>query len=81
MLAQQLPFDLTGIDYSMTALFIVICVERAMNRADRLPMAIGGACAALCLMLLGPDRFLAPALAATAVLLTAVDTAGRRRAA
>ena len=81
VLAQQLPFDLTGIDYSMTALFIVICVERAMNRADRLPMAIGGACAALCLMLLGPDRFLAPALAATAVLLTAVDTAGRRRAA
>lgn len=81
VLAQQLPFDLTGIDYSMTALFIVICVERAMNRADRLPMAIGGACAALCLMLLGPDRFLAPALAATAVLLMAMDTAGRRRAA
>lgn len=81
VLAQQLPFDLTGIDYSMTALFIVICVERAMNRTDRLPMAIGGACAALCLMLLGPDRFLAPALAATAVLLMAMDTAGRRRAA
>ena len=81
VLAQQLPFDLTGIDYSMTALFIVICVERAMNRADRLPMAIGGACAALCLLLLGPDRFLAPALAATAVLLVAMDTAGRRRAA
>ena len=80
VLAQQLPFDLTGIDYSMTALFIVICVERAMNRADRLPMAIGGACAALCLMLLGPDRFLAPALAATAVLLMAMDM-GRRRAA
>lgn len=81
VLAQQLPFDLTGIDYSMTALFIVICVERAMNRTDRLPMAIGSACAALCLMLLGPDRFLAPALAATAVLLMAMDTAGRRRAA
>ena len=81
VLAQQLPFDLTGIDYSMTALFIVICVERAMNRADRLPMAIGGACAVVCLMLLGPDRFLAPALAATAVLLMAMDTAGRRRTA
>ena len=81
VLAQALPFDLTGIDYSMTALFIVICVERAMNRANRLPMVIGGACAALCLMLLGPDRFLAPALAATAVLLVAMDTVGRRKAA
>lgn len=70
LLAQQLPFDLTGIDYSMTALFIVICLERALNRADRLPVAIGGVCAMACLLWLGPDRFLAPALALTAVLLT-----------
>ena len=75
VLAQQLPFDLTGIDYSMTALFIVICLERALNRADRVPVAVGGACAVLFLLLLGPDRFLAPALAATAALLLAMDTA------
>jgi len=75
LLAQQLPFDLTGIDYSMTALFIVICLERALNRSDRLPVAIGGACSVVCLLLLGPDRFLAPALALTAVLLVALDTA------
>ena len=81
VLAQQLPFDLTGIDYSMTALFIVICVERAMNRADRLPMAIGGACALVCLLLLGTDRFLAPALAATAVLLLGMNAARGRKGA
>ena len=81
VLAQQLPFDLTGIDYSMTALFIVICVERAMNRADRLPMATGGACALVCLLLLGPDRFLAPALAATAVLLLGMNAARGRKGA
>lgn len=73
LLAQQLPFDLTGIDFSMTALFIVICVERAGNRADWLPMALGGVCAAAALALLGPQRFLAPALAATALLLTVMD--------
>jgi len=70
ILASQLPFDLTGIDYSMTALFIVICVERAMNRADRLPLVIGAVCSVLSLMVLGPDAFLAPALAVTAILLT-----------
>ena len=75
VLASQLPVDLTGIDYSMTALFIVICVERAMNRADRLPLALGGVCAAVCLALLGPDNFLAPALALTAFLLTATEVA------
>ena len=78
ILASQLPFDLTGIDYSMTALFIVICVERAMNRADRLPMAIGAVCSVVSLMLLGPDAFLAPALGVTAALLTMM---GRKEAA
>lgn len=77
ILASQLPFDLTGIDYSMTALFIVICVERAMNRVDRLPLAIGAVCSAASLMVLGPDAFLAPALAVTAVLLTLM---GRKEA-
>ena len=81
LLAQQLPFDLTGIDFSMTALFIVICLERALNREDRLPVAVGGACAIVRLFLLGPDRFLAPALAATAVLLMALDTARRGKGA
>ena len=81
VLAQALPFDLTGIDYSMTALFIVICVDRAKNKADRLPAVIGGACALVCLMLLGPDKFLAPALAVTAVLLMGVESVGRGKAA
>ena len=76
-LAQQLPFDLTGIDFAMTALFIVIATERALSRADRLPLAVGGACALVFLLLLGPDRFLAPALALTAVLLVALDAAGK----
>ena len=80
-LAQQLPFDLTGIDFSMTALFIVICLERALNKADRLPVAVGFACAIVCLLLLGPDAFLAPALAATALLLMLLDAARKGAAA
>ena len=73
LMAQGLPFDLTGIDFSMTALFTVICVERAMNRADRLPLALGAAVSVCALLLLGPDAFLAPALAATALALTVMQ--------
>ena len=73
VLATNLPFDLTGIDFSMTALFIVICVERAMARENRAALAVGAVCALACLALLGPDGFLAPALALTAILLTAMD--------
>ena len=80
-LAQQLPFDLTGIDFSMTALFIVICLERALSREDRMPVALGGGCALLFLLLLGPDQFLAPALAATALLLAVLDGAKARKGA
>jgi predicted branched-subunit amino acid permease len=76
---EQLPVDLTGIDFSMTALFIVICLERALNRAERLPVAIGGACAVICLLVLGPDNFLAPALALTAVLLMMIQAASGRK--
>ena len=80
-LAQQLPFDLTGIDFAMTALFIVIATERALSREDRLPLMLGGVCAVSCLLLLGPDKFLAPALALTAVLLVVLDAAGKGAAA
>ena len=81
LLAQQLPFDLTGIDFSMTALFIVFCVERALDQGGRLPVFVGGVCAIICLLLLGPDAFLAPALAATAVLLMALDAVSHRKGA
>lgn len=73
LLASSLPVDLTGIDFSMTALFIVICVERARERGSRASIAVGAACALVSLALLGPERFLAPALAATALALTAAD--------
>ena len=73
LLAASLPFDLTGIDFSMTALFIVICVERALQKENHLALTVGAGCAIGSLMTLGPDAFLAPALALTALLLTAMD--------
>jgi len=73
LLASNLPFDLTGIDFSMTALFIVICVERALQKENHLALVVGACCAIGSLITLGPDRFLAPALMYTALLLTAMD--------
>ena len=72
-LAQGLPFDLTGIDFSMTALFVVICVEKALKAKNRISMLIGGGCSLAMLFLLGQSAFLAPALTLTALLLTVID--------
>ena len=80
MLASSLPVDLTGIDFSMTALFIVICVERARERGSRAAMAVGATCALVSLALLGPEHFLAPALAATALVLTVADVVRKEAA-
>ena len=57
-----LPFDTTGIDFAMTALFIVIAVEQWQAYKSRFPALWGAGCALACLLLLGPDRFLIPAL-------------------
>ena len=70
VLATALPLDLTGIDFAMTALFIVICAEKAMERRNRPALALGALISLAMLFLLGPDRFLAPALAVTAAVLT-----------
>lgn len=54
-----------GIDFAMTALFLVIAVEQWQSNARHAPVYLGAAGTAACLLLFGPDngRFLIPALA------------------
>lgn len=68
-LGAQIPFDTTGIDFAMTALFVVIFVEQWLDARDHMPALTGGGCALVCCVLFGPDRFLPPALLATVGLL------------
>ncbi len=44
-----LPFNSEGIDFAMTALFVVIFVEQWMDRKNRIPELLGVAAALLCL--------------------------------
>lgn len=59
---ELLSFDLTGIDFAMTALFVVIFVEQWLAAKSHLPALIGLSCGVLCLLLFGADGFLLPAL-------------------
>lgn len=70
--AGGLPLDFTGIDFSMTALFLVIFLEQWRGAKSHLPALLGLGCGAVFLLALGPDNFLLPALCTTvAVLLLA----------
>ena len=78
-LGQIIPFDMTGIDFAMTALFVVIFVDQWKGAKSHLPALTGGVCAVVSLLLFGTDAFLLPALCATCVLLLAERTAISRK--
>lgn len=72
IIGSLLTFDTTGIDFAMTALFVVIFVEQWRESKGHFPAVVGGGCALVSLLFFGPDRFLPPALiAAVAILLLA----------
>ena len=62
-----IPFDSTGIDFAMTALFIVIFVEQWLDHKQHLPAVLGVVTTIVCLMIFGPEYFLIPAMALIAV--------------
>ena len=67
-----LPFDFSGIDFSLTALFLTVVVEQWLAGGDHAPALIGAGASAGCLLLFGPDRFLLPSMGVITVLLLAL---------
>lgn len=57
-----IPFDTTGIDFAMTALFVVIFVEQWKGAKSHLPAMAGLICGVLSLLIFGADRFILPAM-------------------
>lgn len=72
LVGSQITFDSTGIDFSMTALFIVIVVEQWQEQRTHIPAVLGALCGILWLLLLGPDRFILPVLCSCVVILLAM---------
>lgn len=44
LIGQIIPFDLTGVDFSLTALFAVLTVEQLLKTKDLVPILIGAVC-------------------------------------
>lgn len=57
-----IPFDAKGIDFAMTALFIVIFTEQWLSGGKRIPAVIGVASTALFRILFGRDNFILPSM-------------------
>ena len=66
---QLLGLDTTGVDFAMTALFIVIAVDQWRAYPKHLPALLGGVATVVCLLLFGADNMLVPALAVIVLVL------------
>lgn len=72
LLGPILPFDSTGMDFAMTALFVVIFVEQWLSAKSHIPAVLGVGISLVCLLLLGPTRFVIPAMVLITLALGAV---------
>lgn len=57
------PFDTTGMDFALTALFVVLFLEQWKRRENRPAGVLGILCAAVSLAAFGPENLVVPAMA------------------
>ena len=70
-----IPFSSEGIDFAMTALFVVIFVEQWMSSPNRVPALIGVVAAVGGVLIFGTDNFVLP----TMIIIVSVLILGRRK--
>lgn len=62
LVGSLLPINSEGIDFAMTALFVVIFIEQWMEKKNRIPAVIGVVGAFVCLQIFGADSFVLPSM-------------------
>ncbi|MCL1855711.1 MAG: AzlC family ABC transporter permease, partial [Clostridia bacterium] len=62
VLGSLAAFDTGGLDFALTALFVVLFLEQWKRGENRKPAVLGLACAAACLLIFGGGWFLLPAM-------------------
>lgn len=62
LLGSALDFNTEGIDFAMTALFVVIVVEQWEKTRQHIPALLGMAVSVVCLLIFGAANFLIPSM-------------------
>jgi 4-azaleucine resistance transporter AzlC len=70
LLGSIVSFNTRGLDFVLTALFVVIFVGQWKSRENRKPAVIGVVCSVLCLILFGQSSFIIPSMLAILAALT-----------
>ena len=75
LMGDLIPFDTPGLDFALTALFVVLFMEQWKKRENRFAGATGIACAVAALVTFGAEQMVIPAMILMAVILLG----GRKR--
>lgn len=70
VIGSVVKFNSTGIDFAMTALFVVIFVEQWLFCISHIPAVVGILSSILCLILFGANNFLLPSMIVMLIILT-----------
>ena len=62
VLGQLIPVSMDGIDFCMTALFVILFIDQWEKTSSHIPACLGLTVACVCLMLFGETGFMLPAL-------------------
>lgn len=62
LLGYMVQFDTTGIDFVMTALFVVMFLNQWEEAKDHRPALVGLICSAVCLLIFGSSNFIVPSM-------------------
>ena len=73
-----IPFDTTGIDFAMTALFAVLVIEQWKTHKNHIPAMLGFVITIAALYIFGADSFLIPALIVMSVVLLCMQNTLKR---
>ncbi len=72
LLGNLLTFDTEGLDFVMTAMFVVIFLDSLLKEPRHVSHWVGLGASVLCLLIFGPDSFLIPAMAVILAALSAL---------
>lgn len=70
MLGSMITFNTKGLDFALTALFVVIFVDQWKSQKEHRPAFIGLLASALCVIVFGADSFIIPAMILILAILT-----------
>lgn len=79
ILGDFIQFNTDGVDFVMTAMFVVIFLEQWRKQENHWNAWIGAAASIVCLLLCGPDNFLIPAMICILAVLTLLRRPLERR--